>query len=169
MTPSEHLMKTVLEAWGQADLGPAYEAFDENIVWKSASTNEDGVFRFGGIYKGRTQVIALLSQLSTRYYFQRCVTKEIISNGEIHWGLFEAHGTYIPPGDSASAGKPINVETAFRWRIRNGKILEVQSFFDTAALLAQQGQLHISPSDKLCDPVQNSSGPIRLVPSLTPL
>ena len=140
-------MKTVLEAWGQADLGPAYDAFDENIVWKSASTNEGGVFHFGGIYKGRTQVIALLSQLSTTYYFQRYVAKEIISKSEIVWGLFEAHGTYIPSGGCASSGKPISIETAFRWRIRNGKILEAQSFFDTAALLAQQGQLPIDATD----------------------
>jgi ketosteroid isomerase-like protein len=139
MTPAELLMKTVVEAWGRADLGPVREVLDESIVWKSASTSEGGVFRFGGVYKGKAEVIALLSKLSTNYFFRGYTAKEIISKGEIVWGLFDSHGSYIPAGGRTR--KSIILETAFRWRIRDGKIVEAQTFFDTAALLAQQGQL----------------------------
>jgi ketosteroid isomerase-like protein len=141
MTAEEHLMKTVVEAWGQADGGPAREAIDENIVWKSAASYEGTTFRFGGVYKGKANVIALLAKLSTQYFFQRYDAKEIISKGEIVWGLFDVYGSYRPTGVYTQAHKPINFETAFRWRIRDGKIAEAQTFFDTAALLAQQGEL----------------------------
>ena len=140
MTPAEQLMKTVLEAWGEANLEPAHKALDEHVVWKSASTHESGVFRFGGVYEGKASVVALLSKLSTRYFFQRYEAKEIISQGEIVWGLFDVYGSYLPPGGRERDRRPFIIETAFRWRIRDGKILEAQTFFDTAALLAQQGE-----------------------------
>jgi len=142
MTPEELLMRTVVEAWGNADMRPALDALDENVVWKSASSCEGGVFRFGGTYRGRANVVALLSTLSTRYFFRQYVAKEIISKGEVVWGLFEMQGSYLPVGGHESDRKLIDLETAFRWRIRNSKILEAQSFFDTAALLVQQRVLH---------------------------
>ncbi|MBV9904380.1 MAG: nuclear transport factor 2 family protein [Alphaproteobacteria bacterium] len=134
-------MKTVLEAWGQADLGPGREALDENVVWKSAASYDGHQFVFGGEYRGKAAVLAFLSRLSTRYFFQHYAAKELISKGEIVWGLFDALGTYLPPGGSALDRRPIEFEAACRWRVRDGKILEAQSFFDTAALLMQQGTL----------------------------
>ena len=87
-------------------------------------------------------VITLLAKLSTNYFFRRYVAKEIISKGEVVWGLFDVCGSYVLLGNPDREPKPINLESAFRWRIRDGKILEAQSFFDTAALLIQQGTLH---------------------------
>lgn len=142
MTSAEQLMKTVLEAWGQANLEPAYAALDENVVWKSGSTFANGQFRFGGVYNGKASVVALLSKLSTQYFFQRYEEKEIISQGEIVWSLFDVYGSYVPAGGRDRAHKSFVIEMAFRWRIRGGKILEAQTFFDTAALLAQQDQLN---------------------------
>lgn len=137
-------MKTVVEAWGQADLEPVRAALDQNVVWNSASTCKDGDFRFGGIYRGKSNVLALLALLSANYFFERYTTKEIISRGEIVWGLFDTAGAYIPTGGNDQDRRPIHFETAFRWRIRDGKILEAQSFFDTAALLVQQGNLRVA-------------------------
>jgi ketosteroid isomerase-like protein len=134
-------MKTVLEAWGEADLGPVRDTLDENVVWKSASSHEGNGLVFGGEYRGRENVLALLARLSTRYYFQRYVAKEIISKGEIVWGLFDVSGSFLACGGSERDRRTIKFESAFRWRIRDGKILEAQSFFDTAALLMQQGVL----------------------------
>ena len=139
MFSAEQLMKTVIEAWGEADLVPVREALDENVVWKSASSCDGTEFVFGGEYRGRDNVIALLSRLSTKYFFQQYAAKEIISKGEIVCGLFEVNGSYLPAGRSDQGRKAIKFESAFRWRIRDGKILEAQSFFDTAALLTQQG------------------------------
>jgi ketosteroid isomerase-like protein len=134
-------MKTVLEAWGEADLGPARAAFADDIVWRSASSGGEDAFCFGGIYRGREAVLGHLYTLSTRYYFRRYTAKEIISQGEIVWGVFDVRGNYFPRPGSEQDRKPIAFENAFRWRVRDGKILESQSFFDTASLLVQQGAL----------------------------
>lgn|SRR5690348_1279333 len=139
MSANELLMKTVIEAWGKADLSPARAALHDDVVWKSASTRQNEKFLFGGEYRGRAAVIALLSKISTAYYFQSYTAKEIISRGEIVWGLFDAIGTYAPNHDKT--GRPIHFETVFRWRVRDGMIIEAQTFFDTALLLSQQGDL----------------------------
>jgi ketosteroid isomerase-like protein len=138
MTPSEELMKTVVEAWGKADMRPFYDALHDDIVWKSAAAVWDDRMRFGGAHEGRANVIALLSKLATWYFNAGCKAKEIISSGEVVWGLFDVAGSYAPV--DGGPPKVLNLEMAFRWRVRDGKILEAQTFFDTARLLVQTGR-----------------------------
>jgi len=133
-------MRSVVEAFGNADFRPLLDALDENVVWKSAATQKDGPFRFGGAYVGKASVIELLSRLSTAYFFKNVAAKEIISSGEVLWGLFDLEATYLPVDHSASSPKPLQIEMAMRWRVRGGKIVEVSSFLDTALLLALQRQ-----------------------------
>ena len=137
---SEKLVKEVIEAFGQADLAPLYAALDEKIIWKAASTIRDGKFIFGGCHEGRAGVVAHLSKLQTAYFFARAEAKEIVSAGEIVWCLFEFEANYVPR-DGLRVRKPLAVEAAMRVTVRNGKILTLQTFFDTAALLVQQGEL----------------------------
>jgi ketosteroid isomerase-like protein len=139
MLEAERVMVTILEAWGQANLAPILDALDENVVWKSGVSSKDNAFGFGGVYRGPGNVLALLSKLSTQYFFQRFVAREIHSTGEMVWGLFDVTASFVPPGGSVRNRKAIALEIAFFWRIRDGKILEAQNFFDTASLLQQQG------------------------------
>jgi ketosteroid isomerase-like protein len=139
MTPEEQLMKTCMEAWGQADNAPVAGALHDDVVWISANERWDARIRSGGIYKGRAFAIEQLSKLSTAYFNTRCVAKEIVSRGEVVWGIFQVTSTYTPVGSLKIVRRPVNWEMAMRWRVRNGKILEAQAFFDTAGLLLQQG------------------------------
>ena len=136
MTP-EQLMKTAIESWGQGDLDPLRAALHDDIVWISASTEWDDRLRSGGVHRGRASVIALLSKVATVYIPSGCTAKEIVSQGEIVWGLFGIRGRYLGGGEEAA--KTITTELAIRWRVRGGKVLEHQAFFDTAGALAQQG------------------------------
>lgn len=140
MTPEERLMENVVQAWGQADVGPLLAVLDDNVVWKSASLAGEGRFRFGGVYRGREDVIGLISKVSTAYFFSSCETKEVVSKGDVVWGHFVFRGVYAPIG-GRKVRVPIVLEQVFRWRLRDGKIVESQSFFDTLHLLAQQGDL----------------------------
>jgi len=139
MTPEEQLMKTCMEAWGQADNGPVSAALHDDIVWISANGHWDDRIRSGGIHKGRSLAIAQLSKLSTAYFNTSCVAKEIVSSGEVVWGMFQVTSTYAPVGNPNVVRKPVNWELAMRWRVHNGKIMDAQAFFDTAGLLLQQG------------------------------
>jgi len=132
-------MKDALEAFGRADVGPIFAALDDNVVWKSAALETRSKFRFGGEYRGRENVVALLSKISTAYFFSECETREVVSKGEIVWGHFLFRGRYAPVGTDRIP-LPIVLEMALRWRIRDGRIVEAQTFFDTAGLLTQQGE-----------------------------
>jgi ketosteroid isomerase-like protein len=137
MTPAEQLMKDCVEAWGQGDLGPIRRALHDDVVWISAAAVWSDGLRSGGVHRGRAGVIALLAKLSTAYFNSYCKAKEIISSGEIVWGLFDLKSRYSAGRDEAD--KTVTTEMAFRWRVRDGKLIEGQTFFDTAGLLAQQG------------------------------
>ena len=56
----------------------------------------------------------------------------MMAEGEVVWGLFDVEAQYQP------TGRILKMAIAIRWRVRDGKLLEHQAFFDTANLLAQQ-------------------------------
>jgi hypothetical protein len=66
--------------------------------------------------------------------------KEIIAKGDVVWGLFDAEIKYQPVGNKHPY-VPIELEISMRWQIKDGKIIEHQAFFDTAALLVQRNSL----------------------------
>ena len=138
MTPAETLMKDCIESWGQGDLRPVRRALHDDVVWFSASTQWDDRLRSGGVHKGRASVLLLLAKIATGYSTTMCRAKEVISSGEIVWGLFDFRANYIGRPDRQK--KTVGLDMAFRWRIRKGKIIEAQTFFDTASLLSQQSE-----------------------------
>jgi ketosteroid isomerase-like protein len=133
-------MRKVAAAFERADLQPLFDAIDEKIVWKAATTCP-GLFRFSGEYQGAVGVTDVISNISKAYSFRRYEPKEFVSNDDVVWGLFEIEADYHPPGDPPPPSRLVKFECAVRWRVRNDKIVEHQSFFDTASLLLQQGEL----------------------------
>jgi len=139
LTP-EGLMRRVTKAFAANDTRPLLEAIDDNTVWKTAAAS-GSPFQFGGSYRSRAGIAEVTSRIFSSYTFHRFDAKEIIESGEIAWGLFDVEGSYHPKKDRSRRAIPIGYECALRWRVRNGKLIEYQSFFDTASLLDQQGEL----------------------------
>ena len=133
------LMRKVAAGFEKSDLQPLLTAMHDEIVWKTGSKHE-GVFRFGGEYKGRAGIVDVLSKISMDYMFSRLTPKEIWSSGDTVWGIFDAALSFDPKGQSVPSNI-VNLEMAIHWRIKAGKIIEHQAFFDTAALLIEQGRL----------------------------
>ncbi len=136
MTPEE-LMRAVTRGIANNDLRPLMDAVDDKTVWKSAAA--EGPFRFAGIYRARTGVAEVTSNIFAEYTFERFEPKEIVSSGEIVWGLFDAACRYRPARNPDAAPKAVRFEVAMRLRVKVDKIVEYQTFFDTASLLRQQG------------------------------
>src|SRR5205823_1526206 len=101
------------------------------------ASKQKEVFRFGGEHKGRAEVMDVLSKISMDYTFRRLAPKEILASGDIVWGLFDATLSFDPKGQSVPSNS-VNLEMAIHWRLKDGKIIEHQAFFDTAALLIEQ-------------------------------
>jgi ketosteroid isomerase-like protein len=140
----EALMRRVTKGFAANDTRPLMEVIDDKTVWKSASA-PSGPFQFGGAYRGRAGIAQVTSSIFSSYTFHRFEAKEIVERGEIAWGLFEVEGSYHPQKDRNRPAFPFRYECALRWRVRNGKLIEYQSFFDTASLLHQQGELNPPP------------------------
>jgi ketosteroid isomerase-like protein len=133
------LMRKVAAGFEKSDLQPLLDAVHDEIVWKTATTQE-GVFRFQGEYKDRQGVLDVLSKISMDYTFHHMRPKEVLASGDVVWGLFDAELSFDPKGKSVPPNT-MKLEMAVRWRLKDGKIIEHQAFFDTAALLRQQERL----------------------------
>jgi EAL domain-containing protein (putative c-di-GMP-specific phosphodiesterase class I) len=70
---------------------------------------------------------------------------EIVESGEIVWGIFDAIIEYLPTVRERGQAEAISFQCAIRWRVQDGKILEHQAFFDTAAV--QRGAVEILTAD----------------------
>jgi CRP-like cAMP-binding protein/ketosteroid isomerase-like protein len=164
MTPPEQIMKTVVEALGKANLAPLSEAIDDDIVWKSAASHWDNRIGCGGVHKGRANVIAHMSGMSSIYLQSGCKAREIISRDDIVWGLFDTELEFL---QARRDRRPVRLEMAFRWCIRDGKIVEAQTFFDTAKLLIQLREANREPA--AIDPLAENSAAVMHFESLSEL
>jgi ketosteroid isomerase-like protein len=133
------LMRKVAAGFEKSDLQPLLDAIHEDIVWKTA-TNHEGLLRISGEYKNRPGVLEVLSKISMDYTFHHLKPIEILAGGDVVWGHFDAGLSFDPKG-KAGAARTINLEMAIRWRLKDGKIIEHQAFWDTASLLIQQGAM----------------------------
>ncbi len=125
------LVAEILRAHGQGDLRPLYAALDENVKWETHAPQTH--YRFGGARIGRAGVLETAATIASEYAIQRYDVKELIAEGQTVWAFSEAF--YI------HNNKPLKFFTATRYVLREGKIVEFHSFFDTAQVLAQQGRL----------------------------
>jgi ketosteroid isomerase-like protein len=133
----EELMRTIVAAFEKSDLQPLLAALHDDVVWKSASRHDCGPFSFKGDYKNKEGVLVVLSKISKDYTFFHMKPKDITACNDLVWGLFDVEARYDAKGRDADA-KNVQLDMAIRWRLKDGKIIEHQAFFDTAYLLTQQ-------------------------------
>lgn len=140
-TDPEKLMRVVTAAFGAGDLRPLLAAVHKDIVWKAASPHTN-LFRFGGVHQKREGVMDVTAQIAMDYAFRSFKPREIVAKGDVVWGLFDVEADSEYRGGKALP-KPVKLDIAIRWQLKDGKIIEHQAFFDTASLLIQRGELPI--------------------------
>jgi ketosteroid isomerase-like protein len=137
----EELMRVVAAAIEASDLRPLLAAVHKDIVWKAASPYTN-LFRFGGVHQKREGVMDVTAQIAMDYTFRSFKPREIITKGDVVWGLFDVEADFEYRSGKAGP-KPVRLDIAIRWQLKDGKIIEHQAFFDTASLLVQRGELPI--------------------------
>ena len=130
MAPEE-LLAIVAQGLEKGDFQPLLDAISDDIVWKSAATVK-GLFPFGGRYMGREGVEAWKSEFESDYAVRSITAREVVSKGDVTWGLFWIDLFYKP-----TRGQ-VCFECAVRWRLRNERIAEHQAFIDTATVLIRE-------------------------------
>lgn len=133
MTP-ELLMRSVAQALERGDRRPLFDALDGEVVW-TTGVKQKGFFPFGGTYKGARGVEDMLADFSKRFRYRRITPREVTSNGDSVWGIFDVELESTETSSVQGSPAVISTEMAIRWRLRNNKIVEHQAFFDTATLL----------------------------------
>jgi ketosteroid isomerase-like protein len=134
----EELMRTVVAAFEKSDLQPLLNALHNDVVWKSAS-KYGGLFSFHGEYRNRAGVLEVLSNISKDYTFHHMKPIEVAEIGSVVWGLFDVGLRFDAKGRNTEE-RIVQLDMAIRWRLKDGKIIEHQAFFDTAHLMIQQRQ-----------------------------
>ena len=93
----EKLMRHVVKSFEETDLEPLIEALHDDVVWKSASKQEN-VFRFGGDYYSKLGVLDALSHILMDYTIHHMRPREILASGNVVWGLFDVELDYDHKG-----------------------------------------------------------------------
>lgn len=132
-TRNRDLMLKVVAAFKEADLVPLFAALHPDVVWKSHAPKT--FFRFGGTYHGLAGMKEYTALLFSRYHFVRFTPCAVTAKGDQVWGLFDVEAKHMPTGHH------VTFNIVFRWTIEDGRIKAHQGFFDTAAVLIQQGEL----------------------------
>jgi ketosteroid isomerase-like protein len=129
------LMLDVLAALKEGDLEPLFAALSPDVVWKATAPQE--FFRFGGVHHGVAGVREYSALLFSRYHTTKLAPRAVTSQGDRVWGLYEAEMLH------QSSGRYVQFDVFFGWTVKDGRIVEHQSLFDTASVLIQQGELAV--------------------------
>ncbi len=126
-------LRRVIKAYESGDFEPIYEALDESVTWASNSLANH--YRFGGVRHGRAGVVEALSMIAADYDISRYDVVEMVGEGDVIWAtstlsLFDR-----------KTGRPLTFPLVNRWQFKDGKIVSCSEFFDTAAVLQQQGRI----------------------------
>lgn len=126
-------LRRVLKAYESGDFDPIYKALDDDVVWASNSLASH--YRFGGARQGRAGVVEALSMIAADYDISRYDVVEMVGEGDVIWAtstlsLFDR-----------KTGRPLSFALVNRWQFKGGKIVSCSEFFDTAAVLQQQGRI----------------------------
>ena len=115
------------DAFGRGDINALLESFDEQITWVTPGPPD---LATSGRRSGRQEVAGFFAAVNQLFDVQRFEPKEFLAQGD----------TVVVLGSETavarSTGKVIDVDWVHVFKMRNGKVVAFQEFFDTAAVLA---------------------------------
>ena len=129
------LMLAVVAGFKSGKLETLFDAIRAEVVWKVMAPRE--FFRFGGSYHGVAGVKEYTALLFCDYHFVRLRPLTVTAKDDEVWGVFDAEALHRP------SGRYVQSNVSLHWRMQGGMIAEQQMFFDTAAVLMQQGDLEV--------------------------
>ena len=125
------LVGRILEAYGESDFSPLREVLDPKVVYHSHSPRE--FFRFAGRHEGLADGVAALSAIASDYTIHGIKVHELVGEADIVWATTDMDYT------DRRHKKRLTVRVASRWQIRDGRLISVDEYFDTADTALKQG------------------------------
>ena len=123
------------EAFGRGDINTLLESFDEQINWVTPGPPE---LVTSGNRTGREAVAQFFGAVNDLFEIQRFEPREFIAQGD----------RVIVLGSETSrvraTGTVLELDWVHVFSMRNGKVIEFQEFFDTAAVVAALRPAHVA-------------------------
>ena len=129
------LMRKVVAGFAKSDLQPLLDAIHEEIVWKTAQGRKASSASTGNI--SIAPACWMSFRISMDYTFHHLKPKRF-QRRRCRTGTFDVSLLFDPKGKTGLQ-KPIKLEIAILWRLKDGKIIEHQGFWDTASMLDAAG------------------------------
>jgi hypothetical protein len=123
----------IITAYGLNDVGPMLDSLHDDIVW--VSNGPMPLLRFAGKHVGRNNAVAGLSMMATDYALHSYHIVEMVGEGDVVW--MQARLETTRRGD----GTQHTIAVANRWQFREGRIVRIDEFYDSASLLLREGRV----------------------------
>lgn len=126
-------VRRILAAYAQSDLEPLLQAIHPEIVWITQAPPE--YYPFGGRHEGRAGTLAGMAKIATIYSLNGYEIAELIAEGDVVWMTANLDFTH------RKSGARLQFQLVSRWEFKDGKVLKLTEYFDSASVLLQEGRL----------------------------
>jgi ketosteroid isomerase-like protein len=124
------IIRNLYDAFAKGDVQTVLGAMDPDIEW-----NEAEGFMYGGVYRGPNAILEnVFMKFATEWEGFTVVADKIVDGGD---GNVVGLGTYS--GKYQKTGKSMSVPFAHAWEFRDGKIVRMRQYTDTAVIARNLG------------------------------
>jgi len=127
------LIQRILGAYAQSDLEPLLAAIHPDIVWTSQAP--EAHYGFGGSHKGRAGTLAGMAKIATEYQLNTYKVVELVGEDEIVWMTANVDFSH------RKSGARLKFPLVSRWQFKDGKVVALTEYYDSASLLLEEGRL----------------------------
>jgi ketosteroid isomerase-like protein len=123
------VVRRLLTAYNEGDIAGVLAELDEDVEWQVPA-----VLPLGGVYRGHDELRRFFATVFSRFRQPRIEPGELLNAGNhvVYLGRFTAQ--------PMTAGPELDVEVAFVWTMRDGKVTRMREYSDTATILRFAGR-----------------------------
>ena len=126
-------VQRILDAYAQSDLEPLLAAIHPDILWTSQAPAAH--YGFGGSHKGRAGTLAGMAKIATDYQLNGYRIAELVAEDDVVWMTADADFTH------RRSGTRLKFPLVSRWQFKDGKVVALTEYYDSASLLLEEGRL----------------------------
>ncbi|HEY0301710.1 MAG TPA: nuclear transport factor 2 family protein [Rhizomicrobium sp.] len=126
-------VRHILGAYAQSDIEPLLQAIHPDVVWVTQAPPE--FYPFGGRHAARAGVLAGMAKIATLYSLNGYELIESVAEGDVVWTTANLDFTH------RRSAMRVRFQLVSRWEFRDGNVVKLTEYFDSASVLLQEGRL----------------------------
>jgi ketosteroid isomerase-like protein len=132
-TANKAALHRIIAAYAIGDMAPMLSALHPDVVWTSHGPPDQ--LRFAGRHEGRDNCLAGLSLMAADFALHNYEIVELVAEGDIVWMQARLE-------TSRRTGGPRHIiDVANRWQFRDGKVMSITEYYDSASMLMRDDRL----------------------------